>query len=393
MSKAYHQGYIAEECRHMTAFSTPWALYEWVRIPFGLRNAPPGFQRYINKCLGDYAHNGCESYLDDVLCFSSSFYEHVRHLQGVLKKLKEKGVKLRADKCNFFKREVRYLGRLISQNGYRCDPIDTAALEIFRTPPKTIGELRSLLGFFGYYRCYVQDFSKLMCPLYDLLKFDDNPTGNQNTKKESDDKQQRQKYNPKQSILWSRDLQQIVDTMLDYLKLPKVLAFPNFEIPFFVNCDASNEGLGAVLYQTQNGINRVISYASRTLSESEKNYHFHSSKLEFLALKWAITEKFSDYLKYGLPFVVYTDNNPLTYVFTTAKLNATGLRWVAELSDYNFTIKYHPGKSNVDADYLSCRPAEINNFIQQCTEECPNIKQHTLSFKCFLCKIHRCVAM
>ena len=192
-----------------------------------------------------------------------------------------------------------------------------------------------------------------MCPLYDLLKFDDNPTGNQNTKKESDDKQQRQKYNPKQSILWNRDLQQIVDIMLDYLKSPKVLAFPNFEIPFFVNCDASNEGLGAVLYQTQNGINRVISYASWTLSESEKNYHFHSSKLEFLALKWAITEKYSDYLKYGPPFVVYTDNNPLTYVFTTAKLNATGLRWVAELLDYNFTIKYRPGKSNVDRGKLT----------------------------------------
>ena len=89
MSKAYHQGYIAEECRHKTAFSTPWALYEWVRIPFGLRNAPPGFQRYINTCLGDYAHKGCEPYLDDVLCFSPSFYEHLRHIQGVLRRLKE----------------------------------------------------------------------------------------------------------------------------------------------------------------------------------------------------------------------------------------------------------------------------------------------------------------
>ena len=158
--------------------------------------------------------------------------------------------------------------------------------------------------------------------------------------------------------------------MIDYLQSPKVIAFPNFEIPFFVNCDTSGEGLGAVLYQNQDGVNRVISYASQTLSEAEKKYHLHSNKLEFLALKWAITEKFSDYLKYGPPFIVYTDNNPLTYVLTTAKLNATGLRWVADLSDYNFTIKYRPGKANVDVDYFSCRPLEIENFIQDCTEEC-----------------------
>ena len=96
----------------------------------------------------------------------------------------------------------------------------------------------------------------------------------------------------------------------------------------------------------------------------------HSSKLEFLALKWAITEKFSDYLKYGPSFIVYTDNNPLTYVLTTAKLNATGFCWVANLTDYNFTIKYRPGKTNQDADYLSHRPLEIDEFIQDCTEEC-----------------------
>ena len=214
-----------------------------------------------------------------------------------------------------FKNEVRCLGRLISKHGYRCDPIDTAALEKFRAPPKTIGELRSLLGFFGYYyRCYVRDFSKIMSPLYSLLKLN-NSTRTSSSGDKSSDKRQDHWYNPKQNISWNKRLQQIVDGMLDYLKSPKVIAFPNFEIPFFVNCDASSEGLGAVLYQTQDGINRVISPI----------YNLHSSKLEFLALKWAITEKFSNYLKYGLPFIVYTDNNPLTYVLTTAKLYATGL--------------------------------------------------------------------
>lgn len=172
MSKAYHQGYISEEFRHLTAFVTPWTLYEWNRIPFGLRNAPPAFQRYMNQVLGDLKSTICEPYLDDVLCYAESFEEHVINLQRVLRRLKSRGIKLRSDKCVFVKQEVRYLGRLISGDGYRPDPVDTLALEKFRCPPKTIGELRSLLGFLGYYRCYVKEFSKRMKPLYDLLKGD-----------------------------------------------------------------------------------------------------------------------------------------------------------------------------------------------------------------------------
>ena len=160
MSKAYHQGYIAEESRHYTAFSTPWALFEWVRIPFGLRNAPPGFQRYINKCLGDLTNTICEPYLDDILCYGRSFEEQVQNLRLVLKRLKSRGVKLRADKCNFLKQEVKYLGRQFSKTGYRPDPADSAALEKFRTAPKNVGELRSLLGFLGYFRPFVKDFAK-----------------------------------------------------------------------------------------------------------------------------------------------------------------------------------------------------------------------------------------
>ena len=151
--------------------------------------------------------------------------------------------------------------------------------------------------------------------------------------------------------------------MVEDLQAPSVIAFPDFEKPFLVHCDASQSGLGAVLYQKQDEKIRIISFASRTLSPAEKNYHLHSGKLEFLALKWAITEKFSDYLHYGPPFEVFTDNNPLTYVLTSAKLNASGLRWVSQLANYQFTIKYRSGKSHIDADYLSRNP--ISDF-----EEC-----------------------
>ena len=137
------------------------------------------------------------------------------------------------------------------------------------------------------------------------------------------------------------------------------MAYPDFDKPFILNCDASGFGLGAVLYQQQEDDLRVISYASRTLTETERNYHLHSGKLEFLALKWSVTDKFSDYLGHGSEFTVYTDNNPLTYVMSSAKLNATGMRWVNQLSEYDFTIKYRPGKSAADADGLSRNPLPV----------------------------------
>ena len=129
------------------------------------------------------------------------------------------------------------------------------------------------------------------------------------------------------------------------------LAYADFKAPFILHTDASGDGLSAVLYQVQEGHKRVIAYASQSLTRSERNYPVH--KLEFLALKWAITDKFHKYL-YGSEFQVYMDNNPLTYVLTTAMLDATGHRWVAALSNYTFSIIYKPGKGHQDADALSC---------------------------------------
>ena len=128
---------------------------------------------------------------------------------------------------------------------------------------------------------------------------------------------------------------------------PGVMAYPDFERPFVLHTDASSEGLGAVLYQEQGGKMIVVGYGSRRLTPAKRNYHLHSGKLEFLALKWAISNKFRHYLFYGPSFAVFTDNNPLTYVMSSPKLNATGHRWVPELAEYNFTIKYRPGKTNV----------------------------------------------
>ena len=290
MSQAYHQGEILEESRKFTAFSSPWSLYEWVRIPYGLTNAPPCFQRYINDCLYNLRDRICVAYLDDILIYGKTFVEHCENVTKLLHCLKNKGIKLNPKKCHFFKKEVRYLGRLISEDGYRPDPENASALNACKTPPKTVGNLRSLLVFLGYYRNFVNDFSRKLKPVYALLKKEEGQNGI--------------KYlSSKKAIEWGPHHQKIVNEVVEYLQSPEVIAFPDFNIPFMVHCDASQSGLGAVLYQNQQNKIRVISFASRTLTPAEKNYHLHSGKLEFLALKWAIAEKFNDYLHYGPPFL------------------------------------------------------------------------------------------
>ena len=149
---------------------------------------------------------------------------------------------------------------------------------------------------------------------------------------------------------WESHHQAAFEELINCCTKTPVLTFADFTQPFILHTDASSESLGAALYQSQDdGTERVVAFASRSLNRSEKHYPSH--KLEFLALKWAVCEKFHDYL-YGNKFEARTDNNPLTYVLTTAKLDATGYRWVAQLSNYD-KITYKSGKSNVECDALS----------------------------------------
>lgn len=170
---------------------------------------------------------------------------------------------------------------------------------------------------------------------------------------------------------WGVEEQVSFDTVIDKLTYPPVLAYADYTLPFTVHTEASSDGLGAVLYQVQDGKVRVIAYASRSLKPSEKNYPAH--KLEFLA----VSEKFHDYLYEGT-FEVITDNNPLTYVFTTAKLDATGQRWVASLSDYNFVVKYRTGNKNADADVLS-RCQEFVDRVRTIFPDVLKALSHSLS--------------
>lgn len=365
--KAYHQGFVAEGSRHMTAFITPWGLYEWVRIPFGLSNAPAAFQRSMEEMLSSLRDECCIPYLDDVLCYAKTFEGHVEVLRRVLKALQQHGVKLRPTKCELFKQEVRYVGRLVSADGVRIDPKDLEAIQALREKaPNTVGEVRKLMGFLSYYRTYIQDFSRIAKPMYELLEAKNSPSVAHQSKR---NKSKGTQLASKTPIRWTDEHQRALGQLIHTLSNPPVLAYPNFSLPFVLHTDASEQGLGAVLYQRQEGKLRVIAYGSRTLTPAERNYHLHSGKLEFLALKWAICEKFRDYLFYAPHFIVYTDNNPLTYVMSTAKLNAVGHRWVGELADFRFVIKYRPGRANRDADTLSRMPLDINRYVDSCTEE------------------------
>jgi transposase InsO family protein len=241
------------------------------------------------------------------------------------------------------------------------DPTQVQAVPSLKNKqPKTVGEVRHLLGLLGYYRRYIQDFSRVAKPLFDLLQRSNEPSNN---------KSKTPQVPSSQSVSWTDEHSSILDQLVTRITSALILAYPDYNEPFVLHTDASQEGLGAVLYQEQNSEMRVIGYGSRSLTSAEKNYYLHSEKLEFLALKWAVCEQFRDYLYYAKSFTIFTDNNPLTYVLTSAKLNATGHRWVAELADYNFTIKYRPGAANKDADALSRMPMDIDDYMKLCTKE------------------------
>ena len=221
-------------------------------------------------------------------------------------------------------------------------------------PPDTYTKVKSFVGLIGHYRHFIKGFANIAAPLYDL-------TSEENKDKKSE----------------HLDLPPEAREAFDHLKAAclqaPILAFPNFGKPFLLETDASGKGLGAVLSQKQSdGRYHPIAYASRIMTETEQRYH--SNKQEFLALKWAVTEQFHEYLSpYGKnrnEFVVQMDNNPLTYIFSSANLDAAGQRWVAQLASYNFALEYQKGKDNTVANFLSrlddcLPPGEVQDYLNK----------------------------
>ena len=304
---------------------------------FGLCNAPPTFQRLMQNCLGELNLTYCLIYLDDVIIFSQTEEEHLERMRVVFDHFCEHGLKLKPSKCDVFKTEINYLAHHVSKKGVLPSKKNLEAIAEC-PPPDTYTKVKSFVGLVGHYRHFIKGFTNIAAPMYDL-------TSGDNKDKKSE----------------HLDLPLEVCEAFDRLKSAclqaPILSFPDFSKPFLLEMDASGKGLGAVLSQKQsNGRYHPIAYASCIMNETEQRYH--SNKQEFLALNWAVTEQFHEYLsphgKNRNEFVVHTDNNPLTYIFSTANLDATGQRWVAHLTSYNFAPEYQKGKDNNVADFLSC---------------------------------------
>ena len=334
LKAGYWQVEMGEDSKAFTAFTVGLlGFYECEQMPFGLTNAPTTFQQLMENCLGDPNLNWCIIYLDDVIIFSKTPKEHIQRLRGVFQKLWEAGLKLKPSKCEFFRTRISYLGHVVSKNGIETDPKKINAIKNLPTPI-SVTDVRSFLGFTNHYHRFIRRYAQIAKPLYKLIS-------EKNSKLK------------KKIIEWNLDCDLAFKELKALCSNTPVLAYADYTKKFMLHTDASGLGLGAVLYQEQDNEKKVIAYASRTLSASERNYP--ADKLEFLALKWAITDQFHEYL-YGGKFEVYTDNNPLTYILTTAKLDATGQRWVSRLADYNFSLHYRSGKSNMDDDALSRIP-------------------------------------
>lgn len=370
LKSGYYQIEMNESDKPKTAFVCPFGFWEFNRMPQGVTNAPSTFQRLMEKCMSDIHLKEVLVFLDDLIVFSDTLEEHESRLIHVLNRLKEYGLKLSPDKCKFFQTSVRYLGHIVSSDGVKTDPEKVQALKTWPRP-QNLKELQSFLGFSVYYRRFVKDYSRIVKPLTHLT------TGYPPRRKGVKISLSDGKYlSPKEPFgeRWGTECQQAFEAIIHKLTSSPVLGYADPRLPYVLHTDASTTGLGAALYQEQNGKLRVIAYASRGLSCSEARYPAH--KLEFLALKWAITEKFHDYL-YGNSFTVITDNNPLTYLQTSAKLDAASYRWLAALSTFTFDIKYRAGKQNMDADGLSRRDhgALENDATSQ--EESQRIDQFT----------------
>ena len=347
LKSAYWQVELEEEAKQYTAFTVgPLGFYECNRMPFGLKNAPATFQRLMQQVLGDLHLKGCVVYLDDIIIYTKMEEEHEQMLEKVFQRIRDAGLKLSPKKCRFFQKEIKCLGHIVSEEGISCDPKKTSAVSSWPTPTN-LKEVLKFLGFTGFYRRFIQDYARVARPLTQLLR-GCNPR-----------KSKRRKKILNADWTWGEAQEEAFRELVQRLTNPPVLCYPNFSCQFILRTDASKQGLGAVLCQEQpSGDVRVMAYGSRAVRQAEENYSTH--KLEFLALYWAVTKHFHHYL-YGAPtFIVTTDHNPLTYVQTSAKMDAVGHRWMAELGTYNFTVVYKPGRLNNDADALSRCPSEVH---------------------------------
>ncbi|MGL4388093.1 MAG: reverse transcriptase domain-containing protein, partial [Brevinema sp.] len=324
LASGFHQIPMDKSDISKTAFTGPDGHYEYLRMPFGLKTAPATFQRLMNTILTGLNGMQCFVYLDDIVVYSKTLKEHIDRLRNVFTRISENNLKLQPDKCEFLRKEVAYLGHIITSKGLLPNPEKIKAVKDYPVP-KNVKDIQAFFGLAGYYRRFIKDFSKIVKPINKLLI-----KGTE--------------------FKWDKEQQNAFEYLKEKLTTAPLLQYPNFNRQFTLTTDASNYAIGSVLSQTNDNSDLPVAYASRTLNNTEINYS--TIEKELLAIVWSV-EHFRPYL-YGRKFRVITDHKPLKFLLNTKPPASSRLmRWRLKLEEYDFEIIYKEGKTNLNADSLS----------------------------------------
>ncbi|UYV79411.1 K02A2.6-like [Cordylochernes scorpioides] len=326
LKSGYWQVEMHPDDKEKTAFTTGSGLWQFNVMPFGLCNAPATFERLMEAVLQGLATETCMVYLDDIIVLGKNFEEHLSNIEKVFKRLEAANLKLSPKKCKLFKKEVAYLGHIISAEGVQTDPEKTETVRMWPTP-KDLTQLRSFLGLCTYYRRFIPGFSNIARPLHRLTE-----SG--------------------RPFVWTPDCQRAMEKLKEMLVAAPILAYPRPGDSFILDTDASNTGIGGVLSQVQEGSERVIAYFSKTLSKPERNYCV--TRKELLAVVKSI-EHFHHYL-YGQEFILRSDHASLQWLLNFKNPEGQLARWIQRLQEYQVKIQHRPGKRHQNADALSRRP-------------------------------------
>ena len=327
LASSYWQVEIESEDKHKTAFATSrHGLYEFNVMPFGLCNAAGTFERLMENVLSGLQFEILLIYLDDVIVPCKDFDEGLERLSIVFTRFRQAGLKLKPSKCSLFQKEVIFLGHKVSEQGIETDPDKISAVKNWPTPT-SVTEVRSFMGFCSYYRKFIKDFAAVARPLHKLTEI--------NTK-----------------FVWSEACEKSFQGIKNLLIEAPILAYPSMDATFILDTDASNEAIGAVLSQVQDGQERAIAYGSKSLHKAERNYCV--TRRELLAIVYFV--KYYKHYLYGKKFLVRTDHGALRWLFGFKDPIAQVARWLETLAMFDFDIEHRPGRLHGNADGLSRIP-------------------------------------
>ncbi|EFZ04205.2 Pol [Metarhizium robertsii ARSEF 23] len=330
---AFHKIRIQEGEEWKTAFRTRYGLFEWLVTPFGMTGAPATFQRYINRTLQDYLDEFCSAYIDDILIYSDgSLKDHRQKVRQVLKRLRDAGLQVDIDKCEFETKSTKYLGFIVEAGkGIRVDPEKVQAIQLWEEP-KTAREVRRFIGFANYYRQFIPMFSKIAMPLTALTKKD-------------------------APFTWTTPCQISFDELKTLLIGAPLLAQWDPDRETILETDSSGYVVGGSLSQRDNeGFLRPVAFFSKKNAPAECNYSIHDKEL--LAIIRCL-EHWDPELRSVVSFEILTDHLNLQYFTKKQQLSERQARWAEILSRYNFVIRYRPGRQAIVPDALSRREQDM----------------------------------